>query len=460
MRKEEYLDKVAEQMRCEKARQLVKDEMKDHIEDQAEAFMNMGMKEYEAEEKAVEEMGDPVEAGVMMDRTHRPQRAWGMLLLIAAVSILGIAVQFVIDVGGSTDTASIQSILGVSFYRQVIYVGIGFAAMLAVYLVDYSILSKRPKTAAGLFLAFMFINIFFTGVQMNGAMMYFRIGGFMISLPMLMYLYVPLYGAVLYGERKKGWPALLACIMWMIVPVFFTVRIPSLNVALNLFAVMLVMLTIAVAKGWFQVKKGPVITVMWGTVLAVPAVFVFMVLNNGSKILAPYQMMRIRAWNTPGLYADGAGYQTVKFKEMMDTSRLLGANKEGMHVFADLWQSQNSEYILTHITTYYGLLVSALLVGLLVWMILKVFQISADQKNQLGMMVGFGCGLVFGFQTLSYVLQNFGLVPPTSGFLPLFSHGMTGTMVTYVLLGILLSIYRYQNILPAEPKSGKELEIS
>ena len=59
MRMEEYLSKVTEQIRCQKARELVIDELKDHIMEQAEAYEAEGMPQSEALEQAVRQMGDP-----------------------------------------------------------------------------------------------------------------------------------------------------------------------------------------------------------------------------------------------------------------------------------------------------------------------------------------------------------------------------------------------------------------
>lgn len=59
--------------------------------------------------------------------------------------------------------------------------------------------------------------------------------------------------------------------------------------------------------------------------------------------------------------------------------------------------------------------------------------------------------MVFSVQIIMYVMVNFTIIPTTSVFLPLFSYGGTGTIVSYALIGILLSIYRYENVIPANP---------
>ena len=53
------------------------------------AYISQGMDAEEAEEAAVKEMGDPVEAGSLLDSIHRPRMAWRMIGLIGALSIAG-----------------------------------------------------------------------------------------------------------------------------------------------------------------------------------------------------------------------------------------------------------------------------------------------------------------------------------------------------------------------------------
>ena len=62
MDKKKYIQTVTEQIRCKRALPLVTKELEGHIEDQKSDYMKAGMNVEEAEEAAVLEMGDPVEA--------------------------------------------------------------------------------------------------------------------------------------------------------------------------------------------------------------------------------------------------------------------------------------------------------------------------------------------------------------------------------------------------------------
>lgn len=86
---EEFIRNVTEQMRCVRAREGVARELSDHIEDQAAAYEEAGVSPEEAVRKAVEEMGDPVTVGVELDRIHRPQADWRMIVMALVFSVAG-----------------------------------------------------------------------------------------------------------------------------------------------------------------------------------------------------------------------------------------------------------------------------------------------------------------------------------------------------------------------------------
>ena len=97
----------------------------------------------------------------------------------------------------------------------------------------------------------------------------------------------------------------------------------------------------------------------------------------------------------------------------------------------------------------YGILAGVLLVLCLVVLVLRFAKISLNQKNQLGMMMGFGCVMVLAIQFLLSLLANIGVSGFGQGAWCLFfGYGRSGQMVSAVLMGILLSIYRHQNVTP------------
>ena len=61
MSKKRYMELLLEQIRNKRAKELVAREINSHIEDQEEAYLSQGLTAYDAERRAVLDMGDPVE---------------------------------------------------------------------------------------------------------------------------------------------------------------------------------------------------------------------------------------------------------------------------------------------------------------------------------------------------------------------------------------------------------------
>lgn len=447
MRVEEYVNTVTEQIRCVKARELVSGELRNHIEDQAEAYEADGMFEEEALEKAVREMGDPVEVGVSLDRVHRPQISVEMLALVGIISILSIVVHAALA-GYS------QELDGAGYVylrRHILYVLCGYVLMLAVYRLDYSILARYGKCAALGFLLFLLIGSRLGLTNINGANLYIILGPVKLFLPMIMYLYVPLYGSVLYQYRGEGYGAIGKIFLWTVVPVWMALRIPSLNLAMILYVAFAALLAVAVWHGWYRVSRWKVLTALGAGVLAMP-ILLFEIVYIPTGHLASYQAARIQAW----LSSDPA-YDSIRTLEgrLLRSSHLLGRNEENISLLGQV-SGFNSDYILVSLTSLYGVLAGVLAAALILFLVMKIFRISFRQKNQLGMILGCGCGMVFLLQLLMCLASNLGVFPSTSTVLPFFSSGGSGMIVSYILLGLVLSIYRYKNILAERPLERKK----
>ena len=276
---------LLEQIRCKKAWGMIEEEMRNHILDQAEANRSQGMGEKEALEEAVRDMGDPVEAGVALDRIHRPQMAWGMLALIGAISFLSIFAQWMV---GKAD-ASLGQGYGIKHAAGVIA---GYLVMLGVYRIDYSYIGKYAKRIGAVFCALLFLVVFGgLGMEINGVRAWISLGGWNVSAVFLMYLFIPIYGALVYQYRGTGWKGLGKCFAWMLPPAFIAWRMSKSQV-LALVLLMSIMLSVAVSKGWFIACWKKFVAAYWMIAAVLPVCFFLFSLNTG--YFASYQQERIK----------------------------------------------------------------------------------------------------------------------------------------------------------------------
>lgn len=303
----------------------------------------------------------------------------------------------------------------------------------------------------------LFISVYFIAIRVNGAAAFLRVGPLAVSLKLFIYLYVPVYGAILYQYRGEGYGALVKAVLWLLLPVGMAIQMPSMSTAFNLFLMMFLLLTVAIAKNWYGIHKKLVLTAAWGAVVVCPVTTISLMLNNQKTIFPEYQSQRVQTFFAPD--PETYGDQIANVRAIVGSSRMVGSNDSGIQAYERLTYI-NSDYLLTHIISYYGIFAAIGIVLLLIVLIEKIFRISLVQKNQMGMLMGLGCGLVLSIQAAAFVLQNIGLYPTTTVFLPLFSFGGTGTLVSYMLLRMLLSIYRYQNIPSAKTRKKRRLKIT
>lgn len=460
MDKKKYIQTVTEQIRCKRALPLVTKELEGHIEDQKSDYMKAGMNVEEAEEAAVLEMGDPVEVGVEMDRIHRPKMAWKMIGLIAILNLAGIVLMYLIrtsilaDAGNNPgDVEWIASGIGgnINYLKSVMWTIIGLACMIGICYFDYSRIGKYGKLLTGGWIVVMGLSLFMGAVYINGAAygILFLFGRVLPLRPFL-YLIVPAYAATLYSIRRKksGYFGVVKAILWQILPVWIILRIPNLSMAISVEVTFMILLSIAVWKEWFEVNRKRTLITLWSLVILLPAAGIGLFVKL--DYVVNYQMARLSAFIHP---ESNDGTLGGMIRNMISGAHLAGRGDcEKIKFF-------NRDYMLTFIIHYYGIFAAVLIIaivgGILIWFLQK----TGHQKNQLGMIMGTGCVVVLLIQFIGYVLENLGYFPLSNNYCLFLTTGGSGMMISYIMFGILLSIYRYQNVLVEPEVKKKEISV-
>lgn len=434
---EEYLEKLLSQVRCKKARPYISEEIKGHLEEQMEENLSMGMTREEAEQNAVLDMGDPVEVGISLDRIHKPQVAWGILLLVGVISLFGIFIQYGIQraVGSYDYSVAYIGYVPGHLSKYVVSVFLGFIGMCLIYFVDYTIVARYAKVLG---IGIIVLGLCFDpmGLLFRGEHYYVGIGGVRLSLHSLMLFYVPIYGGILYHYRGGGYKALGKVLLWMIIPVFLTLRFPNFSCAMIILICMMIQFTIAVGKGWFQVQKKRVIAGLWGSVVIIPLFMFF------SNLFEDYQIARLQAF-----FQRQDSYMDSVLKGLNKNISLFGMSSND--VIGQL-PDFDSDYVFTYICNSYGSIVGITAVALLVALSILMLGAVLKQKNELGLLMGFGCSSVIVINLVINLLVIFGMLPNTSSFFPFLSYGSSNILLCYLLMGMILSVYKYKNVYPKQ----------
>ena len=411
---EEYLKNLLDQIRCKKAHAAIREELESHISDQIEDNMEAGMTREEAEKAAVCDMGDPVTTGISLDQIHRPKMARQMIVLMAVIMFAGVLIHWMMG----APVACMQTISG-------------FCLMFFICHLDYTRIAAIAKViAAGIILVGIYALFF--GVRFGGNIFVASLLWFRISMFSFLMLYVPVYGAILYSYYGEGYKGLVKAALWAVPPLFIALMMSSLTLFLILSVCMVSLLVLAVVKKWFQVKQKRVVI---GAAILVLAITGILQIAN-----APYQMDRIRNFLAGDVESN---YVSKVLKNCFSGSILIG---KGVEELKTTLPDYNNSFILAYLTGTYGYIICAAVCAVLVLLTVAIFSIVFRQKNQLGMMMGFGSGMILFTNIAINLLENFGILPTSQTFLPFFSKGGSCMYVCYILMGVILSVYRYKDV--------------
>ena len=201
--------------------------------------------------------------------------------------------------------------------------------------------------------------------------------------------------------------------------------------------VLAVVLSYAVGTGTFRIPVKRTLLGLWTAAALLSAGIM------GTDGLTSYGII-------PEMYGDFMAHSQSMLREILAGSRALGSAGENMSIQGELLEVTEifpvgSEFLLTYTAVHFGIFVSAVAILVTGALLLRLLLLSVKQKNRLGRLMGFGCGMMLLVHGAGYALGNMGVIMPEKVYCP-FAMDRLGVIVTYVLFGIMLSIYRYQNI--------------
>ncbi|MDR3585683.1 MAG: permease prefix domain 1-containing protein [Desulfosporosinus sp.] len=256
----EYLETVRQQIRWKRAQSPVIEEINNHITDQKNAFVSDGLDEEGATDKAIAEMGDPIVVGEQLDRAHRPRPDWPLLVMTTTMLLFGLAIKF--------------WIYG-SFPQQIIWSGIAILVMFVAYFLDFTIIGKYPRILFFALCAITLASCLFTEEIQLASTIY------------LLLLFPIAFAGFVYKMRNEGYGGLILCGAAFIISTYLAVLdpiVPSLTVPFLICTSCLIILTAAVEKGWFNVRKLFAILIMYISAAVVLSTSFIMTMGEGEVL--------------------------------------------------------------------------------------------------------------------------------------------------------------------------------
>jgi rod shape determining protein RodA len=367
--------------------------------------------------------------------------AWAQLasldlpLLAAAIGLIAVSV-FTLDMATQDD------IPGSPLYyviRQTIYGVIGVAIAIAVSRVDIGRLREHSR-AIYIAMITSIALVFLIGVAAKGSKRWIDFPFFKFQPSELgkVLLILALAAFVVDRARRIGdRDTTIRIVLLAVVPAMLVVAQPDLGSGLVYLAVAAVTMFVAGTK-WNHLAAlgGLAVAAVLVVLLVAPAV--------GVEVLKPYQVDRLTAFVNPTNDPQKQGYQLKQSITAIGSGQKLGRGPEGAtQTRLDFLPEHHTDFIFAVIGEQFGFLGAAVVLSLYALLLWRALRILTSAKNLYGALVAGGITAMLMFQLFVNVGMTIGIMPITGVPLPLVSYGGSSVLVTFLAIGLLLSIHAH-----------------
>ncbi|MDH3889848.1 MAG: rod shape-determining protein RodA [candidate division Zixibacteria bacterium] len=162
--------------------------------------------------------------------------------------------------------------------------------------------------------------------------------------------------------------------------------------------------------------------------------------------MADYQKLRILTFLDPGRDPRGAGYQIIQSKIAIGSGGIWGKGLlSGSQTRLDFLPERHTDFVFSVLGEEFGLwgaLIVIILFGIIFY---RAVRIAARCRSRFAAGVTMGAAAVLLFQFFVNVGMTLGFMPVTGLALPFLSYGGTSLMLTWTLIGLIVSAdYRWQ----------------
>ncbi|MEB9413192.1 FtsW/RodA/SpoVE family cell cycle protein [Bacillus cereus] len=408
---ERFLKEVTNHIKSKEAKDLVATELNFHLKQTKNMWMDKGLSEEVAEDKAVEQMGSPIKLGQELNKLHKPKVDWFLLILLVAAMGLGFLPVLVF---GYTNDVIIN---------KVIFVILGVVTAIGMMLLDYRKLERMGWLFYIIGVVVLLILYCFPNASMIGESL-IQIGPIAIDCLMAVPFFFLAWVSFFNDSRLK--------IIHLVVLYLFSLYL--FLIVSTLSSIFIYITMVFVMLWWSKLGKKTSLII---TIVPI-CLFVIKVSVSWSS---GYHLDRLLGYLNPESDAGGAGFMYIRLKEVMSSAGWFGTYRDMKFIPAP-----DTDFVFASLTYYYGYWLALILVFVLSLFVARLIVISYKINDRYGKLLLVGGLTLFVFQFIYNVGMILGLLPLAAISLPFISYGLTPTVFHALIMGIVLSVYRRKGI--------------
>ncbi|HEY9196874.1 MAG TPA: rod shape-determining protein RodA [Mucilaginibacter sp.] len=261
-----------------------------------------------------------------------------------------------------------------------------------------------------------------------------------IGFPMLLIMLQPDTGSTLvfcsliFVLYREGLSPYFLIISFLLIGLFVTSLLYN-----PLYVILVLVIIAAVIIYLFKRNRQLIKTIFIG--LAISVAFIFSVKFIYSHVLKPHQTERINI--LLGITTDlrGKGYNVNQSKIAIGSGKLWGKGYlHGTQTQYSFVPEQSTDFIFCTIGEEWGFAGSITVIGLFLFLILRIIYIAERQRSPFSRIYGYGVASVLFFHVVINVGMTIGLVPVIGIPLPFISYGGSSLLSFTILLFVLIKL--------------------
>ena len=346
---------------------------------------------------------------------------------------------------------SVYSASTVDFRKQLLTLGLGAALYAVAAATDYRRLLRLALPAYGACLLLL-LAVHFAGHSALGARRWISIAGFPVEpseLSKITALAVLARHFAVHQGSEKSLRTLLGAIGLAVPPMVLILLQPDLGTSM-VFAALLAGLLFLGGSSRLQLAA-----------LAALAAGVAPILPH---LLHGYQKQRLEIFLNPMGDPLGAGYNLLQARIAVGSGGLLGHGwLHGLQGSLGFVPERATDFIFAVYAEQFGLLGSALLIGLFTALLIRLCWAASVAPDRFGHLLCSGVAIMVCFQVVENIGMNVGLTPIAGIPLPLISYGGSALVTNLAALGVVQSVMLRRRLVayrPLEALDGRLLNES
>jgi len=358
-----------------------------------------------------------------IDRRLIQNFEWPIFAMGLAVALIGI----VNLVSASPERTGL---LPDTAWRQLVWMGLGLALLLATLLLDYRTLERIAIPFYG-GVILLLVAVLFIGRIVNGSQRWIDLGPMNLQPSELAKLALIILFARLLARRSAAssiglldlvLPALLVAL-----PAALIVKQPDLGTALVLCVVSASFLAVT------RVRVGSLVLIVAGGVAALAIAWLF--------FLHDYQKERVFTFMNPERDPLGAAYHAIQSQIAVGSGGLFGKGfLHGSQSQLDFLPEEQTDFVFSVLGEEWGFVGTATVLALYLGILIRGLMIAHSSKDLFGAYLAVGIVSLFFWAGAINVGMVIGVLPVVGVPLPMLSYGGSALLTCMVALGLLMNV--------------------